>query len=123
MEVFSYFTEEHRFYRVFFLTVPPNFSAKKKNVGQPTRIFCTSRISWNRISGWLPIVFILVMKIGRTVKKTTLYVLLMSEKLWLSLNIVLWLGNILVKGRDLSQIKEMEKSLDLMATGRRRVHV
>ena len=24
---------------------------------QPTRIFCTSRISWNRISDWLPIVF------------------------------------------------------------------
>ena len=35
----------------------PNFSAKKKNVVQPTRIFCTSRISWNRTSDWLPIVF------------------------------------------------------------------
>ena len=30
---------------------------KKKNVFQPTRIFCTSKISWNRISDWLPIVF------------------------------------------------------------------
>ena len=35
----------------------PNFSAKKKNVVQPTRIFCTSRISWKRISDWLPNVF------------------------------------------------------------------
>ena len=35
----------------------PNFSAKKKNVVQPTRNFCTSRVSWNRISDWLPIVF------------------------------------------------------------------
>ena len=35
----------------------PNFSAKMKNVVQPTRIFCTSRISWNRISDWLPIIF------------------------------------------------------------------
>ena len=33
------------------------FSAKKKNVVHPMRIFCTSRISWNRISDWLPIVF------------------------------------------------------------------
>ena len=32
-------------------------SAKKKNVVQPTQIFCTSRISQNRISDWLPIVF------------------------------------------------------------------
>ena len=39
----------------FFLTVPPKF--KNKNIVQPTRIFCTSRISWNRISDWLPIVF------------------------------------------------------------------
>ena len=33
-----------------FLALPfhPNFSAKK-NVVQPTRIFCTSEISWNRI--------------------------------------------------------------------------
>ena len=37
-------------YRVFFLALPfhPNFSAKK-NVVQPTRISCTSEISWNRI--------------------------------------------------------------------------
>ena len=35
----------------------PNFSAKMKNVVQPTRIFCTLRISWKRISDWLPIVF------------------------------------------------------------------
>ena len=35
----------------------PNFSAKKKNVVQPTRIICTSRISWNIISDWLPIIF------------------------------------------------------------------
>ena len=41
----------------FFLLVRPIFSTKKKNVVQPTRIFCTSRISWNRISDWLPIVF------------------------------------------------------------------
>ena len=41
----------------FLLTVRPNFIAKKKNFVQPTRIFCTSRISWNRISDWLPIVF------------------------------------------------------------------
>ena len=27
------------------------------NVVQPTRIFCTSRISWSRISDWMPIVF------------------------------------------------------------------
>ena len=44
-------------YRVFFLLVRPNFSAKKENVVQPMRIYCTSRISWNRISDWLPIVF------------------------------------------------------------------
>ena len=31
--------------------------AKKKNNGQPTRIFCTSKISWNKISDWLPIIF------------------------------------------------------------------
>ena len=45
-------------YRVFFLALPfhPNFSAKK-NVVQPTMIFCTSEISWNRISDRLPIVF------------------------------------------------------------------
>ena len=49
--------QDPKTYRVLFLTVPPNFSAKKKNVVQPTRIFCTSRISWNRISDWLPIVF------------------------------------------------------------------
>ena len=30
---------------------------KRKNVFQPTRIFCTLRISWNRISDWLPIAF------------------------------------------------------------------
>ena len=41
----------------FFLLVRPNFSAKKKNFIQATRIFCTSRISWNRISDWLPINF------------------------------------------------------------------
>ena len=52
----------------FFWLVLPNFSAKKKNVVQPMRIFCTSRISWNRISDWLPTVF----HFG-TVKKTTLY--------------------------------------------------
>ena len=28
-----------------------------ENVVQPTRIFCTSGISWNRVSDWLPIVF------------------------------------------------------------------
>ena len=44
-------------YRVFFLTVPPNFSAKNINVVQPMRIFCTSKILWNGISDWLPIVF------------------------------------------------------------------
>ena len=37
-------------YRVVFLLVRPIFSTKKKNVVQPTRIFCASRISWNRIS-------------------------------------------------------------------------
>ena len=41
----------------FFLLFRPNFSAKKKNVVQSSRIFCTSRISWNRVSDWLPIVF------------------------------------------------------------------
>ena len=35
----------------------PNFSDNKKNVVQPMRIFCTSKISWNRISDWLPVVF------------------------------------------------------------------
>ena len=40
-------------YRVVFLTVPPKFHAKKKSVVQLTRIFCTSRISWNRIFDWL----------------------------------------------------------------------
>ena len=40
-----------------FLLVRPNFSAKKKNVVQSMRIFCTSRISWNRIFDWLPSVF------------------------------------------------------------------
>ena len=40
-----------------FLLFLPNFSAKNKNVVQPTRIFCASRITWNRISDWLPIVF------------------------------------------------------------------
>ena len=44
-------------YRVFFLLFCPNFSAKKKNVVQSSRIFCTSGISWNRISDWLPIIF------------------------------------------------------------------
>ena len=28
-----------------------------ENVVQPTRIFCTSGISWNRVSDWLPIIF------------------------------------------------------------------
>ena len=42
-------------YRVVFKLFHRN--AKKKNVVQPTRIFCTSRISWNRISDWLPIIF------------------------------------------------------------------
>ena len=41
----------------FFLLVRPNVSAKKKNFVQPMRIFCTLRISWNRISDWLSIVF------------------------------------------------------------------
>ena len=44
-------------YRVVFLTVPPKFHAKKKSVVQLTRIFCTSRISWNRMSDWLLIFF------------------------------------------------------------------
>ena len=44
-------------YRVVFWLVRPNFSAKNKNVVQPIRIFSSSRISWNRISDWLPIVF------------------------------------------------------------------
>ena len=35
----------------------PNFSAQKKNVVQPTRIFCTLKISSNIISDWLLIVF------------------------------------------------------------------
>ena len=30
---------------------------KRKMFFQPKRIFCTSKISWNRISDWLPIVF------------------------------------------------------------------
>ena len=38
---------------MLFLTVP----SKKKTVVQPTRIICTSRISWNRTSDWLPIIF------------------------------------------------------------------
>ena len=33
------------------------------------RIFCTFRISWNRICDWLPIVFILVLRIGRNISK------------------------------------------------------
>ena len=41
----------------FFNLFRPKFRAKKKNVAQPRRIFCTSRISWNRISDWLSIVF------------------------------------------------------------------
>ena len=41
----------------FFNLFRPKFRAKKKNVVQPRRIFCTSRISWNRISDWLSIVF------------------------------------------------------------------
>ena len=41
----------------FFNLFRPKFRAKKKNVVQPRRIFCTSRISWNRFSDWLPIVF------------------------------------------------------------------
>ena len=41
----------------FFNCSAQNFSAKKKNVVQPTRIFCTSRTSWNRISDWLAFVF------------------------------------------------------------------
>ena len=49
--------QENGKYRVLLLMFRPNFSAKKKNIVQPTRIFCTSRISWNRISDWLPIVF------------------------------------------------------------------
>ena len=56
-------------YRVVFKLFHRN--AKKKNVVQPTRIFCTSRISWNRMSDWLPIVFSFwYWKLGGTVKKT-----------------------------------------------------
>ena len=44
---------------IYILGVFFNSSAQisKKSVFQPTRIFCTSRISWNRISDWLPIIF------------------------------------------------------------------
>ena len=44
---------------IYILGVFFNSSAQisKKSVVQPTRIFCTSRISWNRISDWLPIIF------------------------------------------------------------------
>ena len=35
----------------------PDFSAKKKNVVQPTKIVCTLKISWNKIFVWLPIAF------------------------------------------------------------------
>ena len=41
----------------FFNLFRPKFRAKKKNVAQPRRIFCKSKISWNRISDWLSIVF------------------------------------------------------------------
>ena len=40
-------------------------SVLKKNFVQPTRIFCTSRISWNRSLIGCPSFFILVLKIGR----------------------------------------------------------
>ena len=35
----------------------PRDASASKNVVQPMRIFCTSRISWKGISDWLPIVF------------------------------------------------------------------
>ena len=41
----------------FFNLFRPKFRAKKKNVAQLRRIFCTSKISWHRISDWLSIVF------------------------------------------------------------------
>ena len=53
----------------------PNFSAKKKNVVQPMRIFYTSRISWNCISDWqpLPKVFLFGTENWEQQLKKTLY--------------------------------------------------
>ena len=46
-----------------------------ENVVQPTRIFCTSGISWNRVSDWLPIIFHFgTENWEEQLKKTTLYI-------------------------------------------------